>query len=575
MGASVEAGASPAFLPFVGIAGVFLLLVASLIGRRRNASKGILFASVAVSVFSAACGTAVGFAPQHVFAVLIPILTAGLAGTMICAIGFSANRKDRTDGDHPADPSIASRFGLAIGTAKTGVPLILGAYYGNAIQTFQTWYPDIRRLVAVLAIIGVTTAVVWLMARGGSAVKDPGRSDQTQPQEDQDRALCFAGAAFGAFLGMATGLSEVPVVSYMAPASLALFSAMASDTFSAGSGQDARRLTVGRILVCFGLLLIVSIFLGAAVRIELSIAGVPRTVFAFATLLLLTVGMGGSIGLREALLGDRTSPPETRPSLGIVGALIDSLLHRTTPQLAGALGFALTGAAIGLATGMSRTPVIHVVLPALLAALAGLIAFAVGKSKAKASFRDLLAAFGLALLVGGFVGYALQPPVLIEPSRSGEAEPTGRIEGGSDNVLAGSVAAPTIPERTQVVYAEEILRQRTHLFLEGSSARSALVITVTEAWSGEIWIEDRVQRETLFRDVPTADQPVVLVAESFRIRWPLVGDGGGLTIVGWERIDFDQETQSWAVEGQGGLIPLVDSNPQGAWNEILYPASGS
>jgi hypothetical protein len=485
---------------------------------------------VGIASFSAACGVLIGFSSQVLFAILVPGLASVYGGTLLCAVRIGQKQSR-------VAPSSGTCNRLASGSAASGIPLLLGAYFGNLIHDLPHLTVDLSRVLAVLVLLLATIATVYLVGR-----------------ERGERPLPFAGAAFGAFVGVATGLSPHAVVAYVAPACLTLFAGIASYSFS--TGKEEEQLTIGKILFCFGVLLIVGLFLGASVRVGLGISAVPGTLYGFAAVTFVSLALGILIGSE----GETSRRWWTR-------------FAKPKAAFAGAIGFAMSGAGIGLAMGLSKEPVIQIALPALLAVFAGLAAYAVGDASTdaeKSRHRALLAAFALTILLGSFGGYAL---------RGGESvREVGEVRKPLEEGLAasqtedGGEPTSSIPIATEDVVSilAALDRLESHLlYVEGTTTRSAVVVAVKDGWQGTLRIRDCVNDKEILRTEPGACDLVAGSSERLEIRWPRSEGRDAVTIWGWERVT--PRDGGWVVEGDGEPVDTGLAAEQGEWFVLVYP----
>lgn len=487
----------------VSLCVVFLIIAVAASGWYFGSDEHRVPFLIGIASFSAACGVGIGFSAQAAFAALVPALAAAYAGTLVCAV--NAGRK----------PGTLAGI-LSKGSAASGIPLMLGAYFANSINR-DVLYPDPRWLLVAVLILIITVGTAFLVARDRKAIPLP-----------------LAGAAFGAFIGLATGLSPHPVVAYVAPASLALFAGAASYSFITNEANERR--SIGEILFCFGVLLIVGLFLGSVVRLGLGWSGAPRTLFAFGTLLLVTFGFGRVVGARYS-------------------------------EVVSALGFAMLGAGVGLAIGMSQTPVMHVVGPALLTMFAGLASFVfiTDADRRKASL-GLLAAFGLVVLLGSFVGYSLRDGDL----HLRVAMLQQKMDALSDDQHD---VVPSEPEQTiaaaRVTISQAEVRRHLLIWLEGSEATSAVLIRVGTDWQGVLKITDRVNGDVLYQATPAANDQIAQRGESLEIRWPSDAGRDALAVLGWERLV--RVDGNWTVQGDGEEVSTDSAELRGEWFVLIYP----
>ena len=456
---------------------------------------------IGIASFSAACGIGVGFSPEAAFAAIVPALAVGYGGALVCAVSVGGKASTSTDV-------------ITNGSAASGIPLMLGAYFGNSLRT--PWPTDPRWLLTAILIVLITLITALLVAR-----------------RKEDLPLPLAAAAFGAFIGLLTGLSLHPVVGYVAPAALALFAGTASYAFTASREEQKK---IGGILLSFGVLLIFGLIMGAVVRLGLGWDGALRTLFAFGTILLVSLGFGASVGA----------------------------LHK---DIVSGLGFAARGGGVGLAIGMSQTFVMHIVGPALLTILAGLTfyVFIADYEERKMSLK-LLAAFGVVVLLGSFIGYSLRQGDFRDLlKRAEEKIEENGIEPG--DVTAEREPGVEVDVRTVVADATEQLDRL--IWLEGSEHCSAILIQVAPRFQGLLKIEERVDGILLYNQYPPADEPIVLAGESLRVRWPVAAGPDAVSIRAWDRMV--RGDINWTVEGDGELLDLELAEVRGDEFVLDYP----
>lgn len=506
---------------------VFLVVIITgvvLAFRREGRHPALL---IGIASISAACGVAIGFTSEALFGVLVTVLAAGYSGTLICAVRLSDRRSPKEGED------CGSCHWLASASATSGISLLLGAFFGDGIDSLGVLLTDVRRPIAVAILLIVTAAVVYAVAR-----------------RKNERPLPFAGAAFGAFIGIATGLSMNPVISYVAPTCLTLFAGFASYSFSTRSEEEQK--SIGKILFCFGILLIVGLFLGTSVRVGLGAVAIPRTLYAFAAIVLVSLALGIAIG-------------EAQDSQKSLRAHVIEL----PPDFMSALGFALFGAGVGLSMGMSRTPIMHIVLPALLTVFAGVAAYAIAgrddAAKVRAR-RGLLAAFGLTVLLGSFGGYALRDADLL---RQLDAIDAKLKELGEETGDADPADVFLDPEEQETVAGAEEIERELLIWTEGHEAMSALLIEVGPAWSGVLEVRDRVNGRVIYRETPVPGSQVAQPGESLEIRWPIEDGRDGLSILGWNRLARTEE--GWTVEGVGEPVGTDRAVREGDSLVLIYP----
>jgi len=446
---------------------------------------------IGIASFSAACGIGIGTSSQAAFAGIVPALAAAYGGAIVCAVSIGGKH-------HPSAELLAN------GSAASGIPLMLGAYFGNIVIRPTIDYPDPHRLVAAILILVITIAVSRLVAR-----------------DEHHIALPLTGGAFGAFIGLVTGLSPHPVVGYVVPAALALFAVVASYAFTASKEE---RTAIGGFLVSFGALLIVSLVLGSAVRLNLSWHAAPNVLFAFATLMAVTLAIGGALGSQR---------------------------HETISGI----GFASLGAGVGLCTGMSQTPVMHIVTPTLLALLGGLVFYLVivEKEQRNVALR-LMLAFGVIVLFGAYVGHAL---------RQGDLrDNVERVQEAVDEAGADLTITPVETSDGSIVMASTILEAaedclQTALHLEGSRYISVVVLVAGPGFTATVTIEETADQAPPLYNAPLAEGvPVAVAGERLEIRWPADADREALTIHAWEEVP--NRNGAWALEGDGEILALDD-----------------
>jgi len=472
-----------------------------------------------MAALSAACGVGVGFSSEMTFSILVPVLAAAYGGALVCAVRY-----------RPSAAEDSSDIILGKASAASGIPLMLGAYFANSISNFWVWYPDVRRVAAALLILAIVIILSSLLGlRGRKEVR--GVRSHTSQQPERMSSLAIAGASFGGFIGLVTGLSTQPVVVYVAPAALALFAGTAS-CFFAATGLDSEReqRSIATVLFSFGLLVMVSLLLGIAVRMKLNWGDVPRIGFGFFT-------------------------------LAILAAVVGFLVDRDTDQSIKGLAFSFLGAGVGLAIGLSQTFVLHVAIPTLLAVFAGLAGyvFATGEKRRNQSMT-LLAVFCVVLLLGGFVGYSL---------RDGD---TGvYLADGPDWPGPPSETPPhDLQDPTSGVLAELDAHPDLLIWLEGQQSSSAIVVLVTTDWAWTVEIRDRVNDPLpMYDGIPDPATPVRAQGESLEISWPTEADESALRILGWEQLV--QRDGGWTVQGDPDEIDTSTATQRGGRYVLVYP----
>lgn len=453
---------------------------------------------IGIAAFSAACGIGLGLSPQATFAALIPALAAVFGGTLVCAVSAKP----------PTDTV------MSYGSAASGIPLLLGAYLGNSI-TMGDWYADTSRLVsALLSVVFAVAVAAWV-----------GRKTKNTP-------LCLGSAAFGATVGLTTGLSPYPVVAYVAPAALALFVGAASYAFTAKKEQ---RRNIGGILTCFGLLLVIGLFLGGIMRLELGWAPAPRMVFAFAALMLTIMALGSVAG-------------------------------RSGGDVLSGLGFAALGGGVGLAIGLSSSPIVHVVIPALLTMFFGLTIYIVAADREDRTVHiHLLGVFAVFVLLGSFVGYSLRQEELckqLELLRSRLEELEERPES-----LDPETQAFVEEAREAVAVAEQ--QAARSLWVEGSATASAILIDVRNTLDGTLRVVERVDERLLYEGTPSPGTPLRLSGESLEISWAVSSGRDAISLTVWDRMVEHDEV--WMVVGPGESIATESAEVRNGRFIVVHP----
>lgn len=433
-----------------------------------------------IAAFSAACGIGIGLSPEATFAALVPALAAAFGGALVCAGSTRAQLHKTQTGE------IAS-----YASAASGIPLLVGIYFGNSIDGSTPW-DEPARLAAVIVILALVIAVGILV----------GRKTKNTP-------LSLGAAAFGAFVGMATGLSRYPVVAYVAPATLALFTGVASYAFTA-KPQDRRN--IGGILLCFSVLLVAGLFLGAITRVGLGWAQAPWLIYAFCALVLTILALGSTVG---GLNQDHLS----------------------------ALGFAMLGGGVGLTIGLSRTIVTHIVIPVLLTVFSGLAIYVFRADREdRPTFYRLIGVFAVLVLLGSFVGYSLRQAQLV---------PLAAVE----------TTDLTIPEAERP--------GNVSIWLEGSETATAVLIDVLAPLGSVLRVVERVDARVLYEGVPLQGEQLSFSGESLEISWPVAAGHDSLVLTGWDRMV--QQAGTWAVVGDGEPIDTSTAEVRGGWFVLVYP----
>lgn len=455
---------------------------------------------IGIAAFSAACGIGLGLSPEAAFAALVPALAAAFGGALVCAVSAKAPTSEV----------------MSYGSAASGIPLLLGAFLGSSFIDKYVWYADTGRLVSALLIFSLSIAVAVLV----------GRKTKNIP-------LNLGAAAFGAVVGMATGLSRYPVVAYVAPATLALFMGAASYAFTANKEQ---RHNIGGVLTCFAILLVTGLFLGAIVRLELGWSQAPRLIFAFGALVLTTLALGSAVG-------------------GVTGNLLSGL------------GFATLGSGVGVAIGLSQTVVTHVVVPVLLSVFSGLIIYVVAADREdRAVSIRLLGVFAVLVLLGSFAGYTLRQEELCKQVVLLRNE----IEA-----LKERCPEPLPPEVQAVVdeadetVAEAEQQATLSVWLEGSATASAIRIDVHEALGGVLRVVERVDGRVLYEAAPPPNTSLPLSGESLEISWPITSGRDSISFVVWDRMI--EQDGVWTVAGQGESIDTSLAEVRNGRFVIIYP----
>ena len=111
-----------------------------------------------------------------------------------------------------------------------------------------------------------------------------------------------------------------------------------------------------------------------------------------------------------------------------------------TREYRAAMGFGGLGAFIGLLAGLSETPVVGVVLPAVLTFMGGVTAYLFATQKeSRAMTGSLLLSFSILLIVGVYLGANLRLSGVSTPLdnsiTNGRAGPALFVEGGDGDIL--------------------------------------------------------------------------------------------------------------------------------------------
>jgi hypothetical protein len=452
-----------------------------------------------IAAFGAACGIGIGLTStdafaEDAFASLVASLATAFGGALVCAVSARAHEAKARTSDM-----------VSYASAASGIPLLLGIYFGSSLATgvSDIWTGDVHRMAAVTIALAVTLAV-------GTAV---GRRTQDVP-------LCLGAAAFGAFVGIATGFSKDPAVAYVAPATLALFTGAASYAFTAGPRE---RGNIGGILFCFGTLAVVGFFLGAAGRVGLAWSDMPVVLYGFVALLIPSLALGSAVG---AMNQDRHS----------------------------SLGFAALGSAVGLAIGLSRKPVAWIVTPSLLAVM-GVLAIYVfsANSEDRKIFSRLLATFAVLVLLSSFVGFSLRQmtPASLSLALGGGPEAVALADRQGEGPTEGTFGG--------------------YIWLEGRATSSAVAIEVRGNLGGRLRVVERVDGQVRYEGLPARGEQLRLSGESLEISWPASAGRGSLSIAGWDRM-IEQEGK-WTVTGNGEPLDLSKARLEGDRLVIIYPPS--
>jgi|GEM_PF-5527420 len=455
---------------------------------------------IGIAAFSAACGIGLGLSPEAAFGALVPALAAAFGGALVCAVSAKA----------PAS-EVAS-----YGSAASGIPLFLGAYLGRSFINNHVWYADTTCLVSALLIFSLSIAVAVLV----------GRKTKNIP-------LNLGAAAFGAVVGMATGLSRFPVVAYVAPATLALFMGAASYAFTANKEQ---RHNIGGVLTCFAILLVTGLFLGAVVHLELGWSQAPRLIFAFGALVLTTLALGGAAG-------------------GVKGDLLSGL------------GFATLGSGVGVAIGLSQTVVTHVVVPVLLSVFSGLTIFIVAaKRQDRAFFIRLLGVFAVLVLLGAFAGYTLRQEELCKRVGLLRDEIEAVKKRCPDSL---SPEAQAVVDEADKTLTEAEQQAALSVWLEGSATASAICIDVQDVLGGVLRVVERVDGRVLYEAAPPPNTSLPLSGESLEISWPITSGRDSISFMVWDRMI--EQDGVWTVAGQGKSIDTSLAEVRNGRFVIIYP----
>lgn len=180
----------------------------------------------------------------------------------------------------------------------------------------------------------------------------------------------FGAAAVGAVCGLAIGLSRLPIVAVTVSAVVAVFG-------FAFAFEKVRPL-IGRTAVAFAVPLIVGLYIGANVRMEMHWYANKESLLALLIVL---------------------------AALAVVG--VWGTRNREDPYLAAGSGG--VGAFAGLAAGLSKTDVEAAVIVAILGLVGGLLAYLFSsRRETKRSFEDLLFGFGVLLIIGLYFGANLK-----------------------------------------------------------------------------------------------------------------------------------------------------------------------
>ena len=393
-----------------------------------------------IAAFSAACGIGIGLSPEATFAALVPALAAAFGGTLVLAGSARLRLHETQTGE------IAS-----YASAASGIPLLVGIYFGNSLVEPNPW-SGAAGLAVVIVILALAIAVGILV---GSMTKNT--------------PLSLGAAAFGAFVGMATGLSRYPVVAYVAPATLALFTGVASYAFTA---KQQERRNIGGILLCFSVLLVAGLFLGAIARVGLGWAQAPWLIYAFCALVVTVLALGSTVG---GLNQDHLS----------------------------ALGFAMLGGGVGLTIGLSITIVTHIVIPVLLTVFSGLAIYVFRADREdRPTFYRLIGVFAVLVLLGSFVGYSLRQARLVPVS-------------------------PIVDDERS---------QNVSIWLEGSETATAILIDVLAPLGSVLRIVERVDARVLYEGVPLQGEQLSFSGESLEISWSVAAGHDSLALTGWDRM---------------------------------------
>jgi hypothetical protein len=468
---------------------------------------------IGVAAIGAACGMGIGFSPDPAFATIVPALAAVFGGVLAC----TASVKEET------------RRVVSSGTAASAIPLILGIYFGYSLRELHTWHGDIKQFSMFLVMLAFVVVIgTWL-----------GRRSNSVP-------LSFGGAALGGFIGLAMGLSTIPVVQYVVPASLTLFAAVAGYLFTAA---PRHRHSIGGVLLSFGILFIIGQYLGIGTRLEYGWWGTSKALFGFGVLMSVACGLGAAAGLLHKKV--------------IVG-----------------LGFTVLGGGVGLAVGLSRTPVIHIVIPVLLAVFGGIsLYFFTAEKGKKEEMVTLLGAFALAFLLGTFLGSSLRLPVAADIAKSYQLElselqgkvtdlqqqlDTLRSESAASGAMATSFSdlgrsldalAGEINEVAEgVVTMAPDGDSDFHLYLEGCEVFSVVEVTATSALDAPVRIKERVDAAIRYDGRLNKGETISVCGESLEISWSEAEASGAIMLRGWDRMV--RVDGGWTVEGEGESIDL-------------------
>ncbi len=483
----------------IGLAILVLATVASGWFFGRSLWRGRF--SLGIAVFGAACGIGIGWVPRDAFAALVPALATVFGGTLVCALNAKLQSTTTRVGDT-----------LSYATATYGIPLLFGLSLSGRLGVTPL-FGDTRSLVAVTITLLAAVAVGLVV----------GRLAENAP-------LSLAAAAFGAFVGMATGLSPSAIVAYVAPAVLGLFTGAASYAFATSPGG---RRSIGAILLSFGVLLVIGLFLGAISRLGLGWKEAPLLLFGFCAIMLPTLALGAAVGTLDR---EQTS----------------------------GTGFAMLGSGVGLAIGLSHRVVTYVVTPGLVAVFLVLaVRLFVADREDQASRYRLLGVFAVLVLLGSFGGYALRQEG-IRPQLEDLIKKVAALE----SKVPAEEFKPAADVLAKVV---DQVDASISLWVEGSTVSSAVLIDVRVPLDGMLRVVDRVEGKVLFAGMPRQGDQLRLSGESLEISWPASAGVDSVGLTGWDRMV--KQNGTWTVVGAGKAIDVSKAKIQNGRFILVFPSS--